>query len=135
MKILSFGAIEQVEQSARKQLGKDVLIKSLSDLDSLAKTEEDSEKESEVLKLVVIGTLFKNQPLKPNILKELSEDQVRSRTVSLLTVCFKNNSPNVDYCVLVCKTLPIENMRLEKHVTQGKYHILASIMLTLWQTL
>ena len=69
----------QVEQAARSQLGKDVLIKCLSDLDSLAKADEDTEKasgESEVLKLVVIGTLFKNQPLKPNILKELSEDQV-----------------------------------------------------------
>lgn len=67
----------QVEQSARSKLGKDVLIKSLSELDSLAKADDDSEKaSSEVLKLVVVGTLFKNQPLKPNILKELSEDQV-----------------------------------------------------------
>jgi hypothetical protein len=56
------------------------LIKNLSDLDSLAKSEDEADKdarESEVVKVVVIGTIYKNQPLKPNILKELSEEQVR----------------------------------------------------------
>ena len=60
-------------------MGKNILIKNLSELDALAKTDENADdvsKTSDTVKVVVIGTLFKNQPLKPNILKELSDDQV-----------------------------------------------------------
>jgi DNA polymerase delta subunit OB-fold domain len=45
----------------------------------LAKSDDDAHRDSadqETLKVVVIGTIYKNQPLKPNILKELSEEQV-----------------------------------------------------------
>ena len=69
-----------MEKSARKLLGESVSIQNLSDLDSLAKSEEDADKttkEPEVVKVVIIGTIYKNQPLKPNILKDLSEEQVR----------------------------------------------------------
>ena len=45
--------------------------------DALAATEESNEdKNAEALKVLIIGTLFKNQALKPNILKEISDDQV-----------------------------------------------------------
>ncbi len=57
-------------------MGKNVLIKNLCDLDALAKSEEENKSSSEPVKVVVIGTLFKNQPLKPSILKEISDDQV-----------------------------------------------------------
>jgi hypothetical protein len=53
-------------------------------LDALAKTDEnadDASKTSDTVKVVVIGTLFKNQPLKPNILKELSDDQVNLQLI------------------------------------------------------
>jgi hypothetical protein len=74
----------KVESAARSLLGKNVLIKNLCDLDALAKTDEnadDASKTSDTVKVVVIGTLFKNQPLKPNILKELSDDQVNLQLI------------------------------------------------------
>ena len=58
---------EGVVQAAKSEFGADISIKSLCDLDN----DDDNAKDEEV---VVIGTLFKHQPLKPNILQELSED-------------------------------------------------------------
>ena len=84
---------DQVETSARKLLGEDVLIRNLSDLDSLAKSEDDADKDSKdpevvkaVIKVVVIGTIYKNQPLKPSILKDLSEEQVRIQANFLVSL-------------------------------------------------
>ena len=84
---------DQVETSARKLLGEDVLIRNLSDLDSLAKSEDDTDKDSKdpevvkaVIKVVVIGTIYKNQPLKPSILKDLSEEQVRIQANFLVSL-------------------------------------------------
>ena len=48
----------------------------------MAATEESNEdKNAEALKVLIIGTLFKNQALKPNILKEISDDQVLMLTL------------------------------------------------------
>jgi DNA polymerase delta subunit 2 len=59
---------DQVVSGAQKQLGKGVLIKRLSELDEVAEDQD----------VVVIGTLFKSQILKPNILKEVGEDNAAS---------------------------------------------------------
>jgi hypothetical protein len=68
----------QVEKAARNRFGSSVLIQNLSDLDALAKADESEDANPNLgnIKVVVIGTLYKNQTLKPNILKDLSEDQV-----------------------------------------------------------
>ncbi len=55
---------EQVKQSVKEELGPKANIKKLSELDDIANSKG----------VVVIGTLFKTQILKPNILKEVSED-------------------------------------------------------------
>jgi len=55
---------ERVAVSVRKQLGPQANIKSLSDLDNIETGKN----------VVVIGTLFKIQNLKPNILKEVGEE-------------------------------------------------------------
>ena len=52
----------------RTESGKDVAIKRLSELDEIEQGRS----------VVVIGTLFKNQVLKPNILKEVGEDNAAS---------------------------------------------------------
>ncbi len=52
----------------------------------MAKSDDDAHRDSadqEALKVVVIGTIYKNQPLKPNILKELSEEQVTFTPVQI----------------------------------------------------
>ena len=50
--------------TVRKELGSQANIRSLSDLDNIDPNEQ----------IVVIGTLFKTQNLKPNILKEVGEE-------------------------------------------------------------
>ena len=55
---------ERVVESAKDQLGAKAIIKRLSDLDEIDKDQN----------VVVIGTLFKTQMLKPNILKEVGEE-------------------------------------------------------------
>jgi len=62
---------QRVVDSARSHFGPDVVIKNLCDLD---KELDSQETEGEMERLLVVGTLFKHQPLKPNILQELSED-------------------------------------------------------------
>ena len=53
---------DRVAATVRKQLGPQANIKRLSDLDNVELGKN----------IVVIGTLFKTQNLKPNILKEVS---------------------------------------------------------------
>lgn len=55
---------ERVANTVRKELGSQANIRSLSDLDNIDPNEQ----------IVVIGTLFKTQNLKPNILKEVGEE-------------------------------------------------------------
>lgn len=55
---------ERVKKAAKSQLGDKVRVESLCNLDTVDKGQE----------VVVIGTLYKHQSLKPNILKDLSED-------------------------------------------------------------
>lgn len=55
---------ERVAESAKDQLGAKAIIKRLSDLDEIDRDQN----------VVVIGTLFKTQMLKPNILKEVGEE-------------------------------------------------------------
>ena len=55
---------KRVVESAKDQLGAKAIIKRLSDLDEIDKDQN----------VVVIGTLFKTQMLKPNILKEVGEE-------------------------------------------------------------
>ena len=68
-------------KTVRKELGSQANIRSLSDLDNIDPNEQ----------IVVIGTLFKTQNLKPNILKEVGEEnaitheEVRTRT-NLLSI-------------------------------------------------
>lgn len=62
---------QRVVDAARGQIGKDVVIKTLCDLD---KDDDDGDESGSADDILVIGTLFKHQPLKPNILAELSED-------------------------------------------------------------
>ena len=59
---------ERVAECVRAESGQDVTIKRLSELDEI----------EEGRSVVVIGTLFKNQVLKPNILKEVGEDNAAS---------------------------------------------------------
>lgn len=61
---------QRVVESAHAVLGKDVVIKNLCDLDK----DEDAGETDKQDDVLVVGTLFKHQPLKPNILQELSED-------------------------------------------------------------
>ena len=56
----------RVEEAARQKFGPSVKIRSLCDL--------GNDDESDEGKVLVIGTTFKNQVLKPSILKEISED-------------------------------------------------------------
>ena len=56
----------RVEEAARQKFGASVKIRSLCDLGNDDETDEG--------KVLVIGTTFKNQELKPSILKEISED-------------------------------------------------------------
>lgn len=60
---------QRVVDNAHTVLGQDVVIKNLCDLDK--DEEAGGESQDDIL---VVGTLFKHQPLKPNILQELSED-------------------------------------------------------------
>ena len=55
---------ERIASNVRKELGDQAEIKRLSDLDNI----QDGKN------VVVIGTLFKTQILKPNILKEVGEE-------------------------------------------------------------
>ena len=57
-----------MSKSVIKKLGKDAVIKRLSELDEIEEGQS----------VVVIGTLFKNQALKPNILKEVGEENAAS---------------------------------------------------------
>jgi len=59
---------DRVAQCVRTESGKDVAIKRLSELDEIEQGRS----------VVVIGTLFKSQVLKPNILKEVGEDNAAS---------------------------------------------------------
>ncbi len=62
----------------------------------MAKSDDDAHRDSadqEALKVVVIGTIYKNQPLKPNILKELSEEQVPLKLVKKQANLMLSNSP------------------------------------------
>ena len=70
---------ERVANTVRKELGSQANIRSLSDLDNIDPNEQ----------IVVIGTLFKTQKLKLNILKEVGEENAITneevRTRKLLT--------------------------------------------------
>ena len=57
-----------MSKSVIKKLGKNAVIKRLSELDEIEEGQS----------VVVIGTLFKNQVLKPNILKEVGEENAAS---------------------------------------------------------
>ena len=59
---------ERVSKSVKTELGKNAVIKRLSELDDI----------EEGKSVVVIGTLFKSQILKPNILKEVGEENAAS---------------------------------------------------------
>ena len=58
----------RVAEAARQKLGPSIKVVSLCDLGN----DEDSGADDK--RVLVIGTTFKNQELKPNILKEMSED-------------------------------------------------------------
>ena len=58
----------RVEAAARQKFGANVKIQSLCDLSN------DEDNATSNKKVLVVGTLFKHQELKPNILKEISED-------------------------------------------------------------
>ena len=60
----------RVEAAAKLKLGESVRIRNLCDLGN----DEVLENGIEDKRVLVIGTTFKNQELKPNILKEISED-------------------------------------------------------------
>ena len=74
---------ERVANTVRKELGSQANIRSLSDLDNIDPNEQ----------IVVIGTLFKTQNLKPNILKEVGEENAITheevRTRKLLPILSK----------------------------------------------
>ena len=59
----------RVVEAAKRKLGASVKIRSLCDLGNDELDENIVDK-----RVLVVGTTFKNQELKPNILKELSED-------------------------------------------------------------
>ena len=99
---------ERVAKTVRKELGSKANIRSLSDLDNIDPNEQ----------IVVIGTLFKTQNLKPNILKEVGEEnaitheEVRTRT-NLLSILSKlkglSFKPFVKYIVALILRQSIEN--------------------------
>jgi len=64
---------QRVVDSSRSHFGPDVIIKNLCDIDKELDNEEGVTAANQK-RLLVVGTLFKHQPLKPNILQELSED-------------------------------------------------------------
>jgi len=68
----------RVTEAAKKQLGPQVKIRNLCDLDN------EDEDEAESASVLVAGFLFKHQPLKPNILQELSEDNALSAVQPIL---------------------------------------------------
>ena len=57
----------RVEEAARRKFGDTIKIRNLCDLGN-------DESETGDKRVLVIGTTFKNQELKPSILKEISED-------------------------------------------------------------
>ena len=77
--------------TVRKELGSQANIRSLSDLDNIDPNEQ----------IVVIGTLFKTQNLKPNILKEVGEEnaitheEVRTRKLIPILSKLKGLSLNL----------------------------------------
>ena len=82
---------ERVANTVRKELGSQANIRSLSDLDNIDPNEQ----------IVVIGTLFKTQNLKPNILKEVGEEnaitheEVRTRKLIPILSKLKGLSLNL----------------------------------------
>ena len=56
----------RIELAATEKYGKDVKIRSLCDM--------DNEENAATQNFVVVGTIFKHQELKPNILREISEE-------------------------------------------------------------
>ena len=58
----------RVEEAAKQKFGPTLKVVSLCDLGNDEESDEDDKR------VLVIGTTFKNQELKPNILKEMSED-------------------------------------------------------------
>ena len=60
----------RVEEAARQRFGENVRIRSLCDLGN----DEESEEPNQDKRVLVVGTTFKHQELKPNILREISED-------------------------------------------------------------
>jgi len=73
------------DAAIRRKVSSDVPIVSLSQLTNASKDDDDKEQgeeaaesreedHGEAQEVVIVGTIFKNQALKPNILKELSDD-------------------------------------------------------------
>ena len=60
----------RVEEAARQKFGENVKIRNLCDLGN----DEESDETNKDKRVLVVGTSFKHQELKPNILKEISED-------------------------------------------------------------
>ena len=102
----------RVEEAAKQKFGPTLKVVSLCDLGN----DEESDDDKRVL---VIGTTFKNQELKPNILKEMSEDnevevqpisrkKVKCRTcirISKGYLCSWGPSHNYHYSHIYCYLL------------------------------
>ena len=71
----------RIELAAKGQFGKGVKILSLCDMDN---NENDATQ-----KCVVVGTIFKHQELKPNILREISEEnEIQIQPITRGKVCY-----------------------------------------------
>ena len=74
----------RVEEAARQKFGPNVAIRSLCDLGN----DEESDENNSDKRVLVVGTTFKHQELKPNILREISEDnEIQVQPVHRGKVC------------------------------------------------